>query len=177
MVKKDNEYDQVLKLVAVGDGAVGKTSLIRRWADNKFQKSYLKTIGVDITEKSVTLKGKKLKIVVWDLAGQESYKSYRSPFYAGTQAIMVVADVTNPTTFDNLTSWQEEISKFVGIKVPTIFFANKCDLAGIRTVEKNQIISVGKHLGLKEDQIFETSALEGTNVLDAFTKIAEMSLQ
>jgi small GTP-binding protein len=171
------DFDKVIKLVAVGDGGVGKTSLIRRWAENKFEKTYLKTLGVDITDKSISYKDKKIKMVVWDLAGQESYKTYRSAFYKGTEAIMIVADVTNPATFDNLTNWRDEISNFVGIKVPTIFLANKCDLVGIRTVERNQILAIGKHLGLNQDQIFETSALEGTNVKEAFEKLAKQALE
>ena len=175
--KKDENYDKIIKLVAVGDGAVGKTSLIRRWAENKFEKTYLKTLGVDITDKSIKLEnGKKIKMVVWDLAGQESYKSYRSAFYHGTEAIMIVADVTNPATFDNLPSWVEEISKYVGIKVPTIFLANKCDLTDQRKVLLPQIHQVAKHIGLKKDQIFETSALEGINVHEAFTFLAQLSL-
>jgi len=174
----DVSFNKVIKLVALGDGAVGKTSLIRHWAENKFEKTYLKTLGVDITDKSIILgHNTKIKIVVWDLAGQESYKSYRSAFYQGTEAIMIVADVTNPATFDNLPTWRDEISQFVGIKVPTIFLANKCDLVEIRKVQMEEILTVANHLGLKEDQVFETSALNGLNVLDAFTRIAELSLE
>lgn len=174
---KEN-FSKTIKLVAVGDGAVGKTSLIRRWAENKFEKNYLKTLGVDITDKIVTLNnGSTLKMVVWDLAGQESYKTYRSAFYSGCEAIMIVADVTNPATFDNLPNWSEEIVQFVGIKVPTIFLANKCDLESQRKIAKDQILQAGKHLGLKEDQIFETSALVGQNVKEAFTKLAKLSLK
>lgn len=180
-MKKDKSnitFSKVLKLVAIGDGAVGKTSLIRRWAENKFEKNYLKTLGVDITDTNIKLDNDNyIKMVVWDIAGQEEYRSYRSSFYSGTEAVMIVADVTNPATFDNLQNWAQEIDQFLGIKVPTIFLANKCDLQDQRKVHLEDILQAGKHLGLNTSQVFETSAMDGMNVKEAFTKLAELSLE
>ena len=169
--------DKTIKVLCLGDGAVGKTSLIRRFAQNKFEKSYLETLGVDITDKIISVPpDKHLKLVIWDIAGQDRYRIYRSAFYQGTEALIVVADVTNPTTFDNLQIWKKEIDKFLGFKLPTIFLANKCDLTNQRRVMKNEILQVGKLLNLRDDFIFETSAMEGTNVKNAFGKLAQISL-
>ena len=182
MQKKSKPEDIVIhktiKVLCLGDGAVGKTSLIRRFAQNKFEKSYLETLGVDITDKIIhdEESQKNLKMVIWDIAGQDRYKTYRSAFYQGTEALIVVADVTNPTTFDNLQNWKKEIDQFLGIKLPTIFLANKCDLIEQRKVMDQAVLQVGKLLSLHSDQIFETSALEGTNVTEAFNKLTKLSL-
>lgn len=181
MQKKDKPEEitisKTIKVLCLGDGAVGKTSLIRRFAQNKFEKSYLETLGVDITDKVISVNDKNLKLVIWDIAGQDRYKIYRSAFYQGTEALIVVADVTNPITFDNLQIWKKEIDRFLGIQLPTVFLANKCDLEDQRRVKQNEILQVGNLLNLDNDFIFETSALRGTNVKDAFGKLAQMSLR
>ncbi len=180
MQKKDNSdeiyINKIIKVLCLGDGAVGKTSLIRRFAHNKFDKSYLETLGVDITDKIVPVLDKNLKMIIWDIAGQDRYKTYRSAFYQGTEALIIVADVTNPSTFDNLQIWKKEIDQFLGIKLPTIFLANKCDLKDQRKVHDNAVYQVGNLLELNNDQIFETSALEGFNVNNAFNKLANLSM-
>lgn len=172
--------NKVIKVLCLGDGAVGKTSLIRRFAHNKFTKSYLETLGVDITDKIVTVtkasENINLKMVIWDIAGQDRYKHYRSAFYSGTEALIIVCDVTNPTTFDNLQMWKNEIDHYLGVRLPTIFLANKCDLSDQRKVMNNEVLQVGKLLQLDKNQIFETSALEGDNVKEAFYKLANVSL-
>lgn len=172
----DIEVNKTIKVLCLGDGAVGKTSLIRRFAQNKFEKSYLETLGVDITDKIVSVEGNNLKLVIWDIAGQDRYKTYRSAFYQGTEALIVVADVTNPTTFDNLPQWKKEIDQFVGVQIPTIFLANKCDLMDQRKVMDKEVQLVGQLLHLPQTQIFETSALEGLNVLSAFNKLATLNI-
>ena len=184
MERKDKSDDisisKTIKVLCLGDGAVGKTSLIRRFAHNKFEKSYLETLGVDITDKIVPVmteqENKNLKMVIWDIAGQDRYRNYRAAFYQGTDALIVVADVTNPTTFDNLQTWKNEMDQFLGIKLPTIFLANKCDLKDQRKIMNNAVLQVGKLLNLSSNQIFETSALEGTNVDKAFDKLANLSI-
>lgn len=172
--------NKVIKVLCLGDGAVGKTSLIRRFAHNKFTKSYLETLGVDITDKIVTVTKANekinLKMVIWDIAGQDRYIHYRTAFYSGTEALIIVADVTNPTTFDNLQLWKSEIDHYLGVKLPTIFLANKCDLSDQRKVMIDEILQVGKLLELDNNQIFESSALDGNNVTEAFYKLANESL-
>lgn len=181
MMQKNGKSDEIninkiIKVLCLGDGAVGKTSLIRRFAHNKFDKSYLETLGVDITDKIVPVLDKNLKMIIWDIAGQDRYKAYRSAFYQGTEALIIVADLLNPSTFDNLQIWKKEIDHFLGVKLPTIFLANKCDLSEQRKVMNNEVLQVGKLLELDTNQIFETSALEGKNVKEAFYKLANLCL-
>ena len=181
-MQKQNKSDEIvldktIKVLCLGDGAVGKTSLIRRFAHNKFEKSYLETLGVDITDKIVSIQDKNLKMVIWDIAGQERYKNFRAAFYQGTEALIVVADVTNPETFDNLPIWKKEINQFLGVQLPTIFLANKCDLQDQRKVKNNEVLQVGNLLTLENNQIFETSALTGINVNNAFNKLASLNLR
>lgn len=166
-----------VKVTVIGDGAVGKSSLIRRWAQNKFQRSYLKTLGVDITDKVIDVGGGQLKMVMWDIAGQEEYKQFRSAFYSGTQAVVMVADVTNPATFESLPQWRDEVEQFVNQGLPSIFLANKCDLVEERKVLADEVDRARKILGLAEHQMFETSALSGQNVDESFLRLAQLILK
>ncbi len=176
MTKKKSQLINAgeIKVTVIGEGAVGKTSLIRRWAEGKFEKSYLATLGVDITHKTVQVENLNFKMILWDIAGQHRYKQFRNTFYTGTQGIIIVADVTNPASLDALPSWKVELETFVDKDLPTILIANKSDLEDERKVGIKSIQQVGKVIGIPSDFIFETSALVGTNVESAFQSIAAL---
>lgn len=99
----------VRKVVVAGDGAVGKTSLIRRYATGKFEESRVMTIGVDFQTEVVTLGQRRVKLSIWDVAGQERFGSFRKTFYSGARAVALVYDVTRPESLDNLKMWRKEI--------------------------------------------------------------------
>ena len=163
-----------VKITVIGEGAVGKTSLIRRWAEGKFEKTYLATLGVDITDKTVHVDNLIFKMILWDIAGQRRYKQFRNAFYKGTQGIIMVADVTNTASLDALPSWKEELEQYVDKELPSILLANKSDLDDDRKVGQKAIHKVGQVIGIPSEFIFETSALLGTNVESAFQSIAAL---
>jgi len=159
------------KLIVCGDPAVGKTSTILRYTDNAFRRTYLPTIGVNLSEKEIVYKDADIKFVLWDIAGQSKFQKMRNYFYKGADGLLVVFDLTAPETFKNVPSWYKDIQTFLQEDLRGLILANKSDLVAERKISTNQIAELAKNLNL---EYFETSALTGENVVEAFTKIAEL---
>lgn len=159
------------KLVITGNASVGKTSLIRRYADNKFDQDYKPSIGADFTLKVVKFPGFDVILTVWDIGGQDLFDSLRNYYYFGSNASIIVFDVTRPETLERIKSkWMPDIKTHVG-DIPLLVLANKVDLEDERKVSKEDIEEWSEKLGVK---IFETSAKTGDNVKEAFETIAKM---
>lgn len=117
----------LLKVVVAGDGTVGKTTLIRRYCEGRFEASRVATIGVDFQTKTVQLKHGAVKLSIWDMAGQDHFASVRAGFYKGSRSAALVYDVTQPETFTNLPKWHGEILKATP-KQKFLVVGNKSDL-------------------------------------------------
>lgn len=117
----------ILKVVVAGDGNAGKTSLIRQYCEGKFEASRVMTIGVDFQTKVVRLPGGPVKLSVWDVAGQDRFRSFRSGFYRGARAAALVYDVTAPDSFAHLPAWRDEVLRSVP-KARLVVVGNKVDL-------------------------------------------------
>lgn len=159
------------KVIVIGDQNVGKTSLILRHAENKFKENYLPTLGVSITTNSIDLPLRKARVnfSIWDFGGQQYFRRVRLSYYAGCQACIIVFDITNKESFENVMKWDEERKRFAGGDIPTILLANKSDLAANRVVSEQAIVELANSHGFT---YFETSALTGSNVPDAFNLLA-----
>ncbi len=166
----------VFKIVLIGDGAVGKTSIRLRYMGYGFQSSHLMTLGADFSaiEKKV-VPGETWKFQIWDLAGQQMFEQVRARFYKGAQGALLVFDITRPSSFNNMPSWLNELYKFNGIGVvPVVVLANKSDLKNRKSVKfKNVIKYVDKLNELTnrynvENFCLETSAKTGLNIDQAF---------
>jgi Ras-related protein Rab-1A len=168
--KKGGEYDYLFKLLIIGDSGVGKSCLLLRFSDDIFTDSFISTIGVDFKIKTVDIEGVKIKLQIWDTAGQERFRTITSSYYRGAHGIIVVYDVTDQKSFDNITKWLKEIDTFAGGQVQKLLVGNKCDLVNERNVTQEQ----GKALaeGLKIPFV-ETSAKSSTNVEQAFLMMAK----
>jgi small GTP-binding protein len=103
----------LLKIVVAGDGNVGKTSLIRQYCEGRFDQSRVATIGVDFQTKTVKIKGRTVKLSIWDMAGQIHFQSVRTGLYRGSRTAALVHDVTNADSLANLPGWYEEITAVV----------------------------------------------------------------
>ena len=164
----------LLKVVVAGDGAVGKTTLIRRYCEGKFHASRVATIGVDFYTQQVQLPGAigeraRVKLSIWDMAGQERFEIVRTGFYRGSQAAALVYDVTRMASLGNLKRWRDEISEALPGQ-PFVVVGNKVDLE--RTVSKE--------LGQRAAAFFgapyvETSALTGEGVARLFETLAVLA--
>lgn len=159
----------VLKVVVAGDGTVGKTSLVRRFCEGKFEVTRVATIGVDFQTKLVELPDRTVKLSIWDMAGQDRFQVIRPGFYRGSRAAALVYDVTAPDSFANLARWQQEINEVVP-EQPFVVVGNKIDLE--RTLPQEQAAAFAQSIGAA---YLETSALSGEGVADLFTTLAKLS--
>lgn len=159
------------KLVIIGDGSVGKTSLIHRYIDNKFQDSYNETIGIDLFNHTFTIdfedKPHEISLLIYDLGGQDYWKKLRSDFYNRSKGLVLVYDVSNTSSFQHLESWYNEAIENIGHSVPCIVIGNKIDLKS--TIPKDLFESTFAKLNFKH---FLASAKTGESVLDAFKEIS-----
>ncbi|MHA1301052.1 MAG: Rab family GTPase [Candidatus Helarchaeota archaeon] len=166
---QDNKY--VFKILLLGDGAVGKTSLLRRFIDNTFDPDYKGTIGVQFMTRTVLIKNNIIKLVIWDVAGQSKTATFRHLYYKEAEGIILVYDITRKETFENLDKWVLDAIKYTNIDTKIAILANKKDLSHLRTVP---ITEGEKYSNHRNAVIFtETSAKTGENVEKAFITLAK----
>ena len=161
------EYDFLLKLLLIGDSGVGKSCLLLRFADNSYTDSYISTIGVDFKIRNMEIDGKKAKLQIWDTAGQERFRTITSSYYRGAHGIIIVYDITDQETFNNVRNWLQEIDKFASDNVNKLLVGNKSDRSD-RQVDTNQARDFAASLGIP---FIETSAKTAANVEQAFLKM------
>ena len=164
-VTSDVKEDYKLKVVVVGDSGVGKTNLIKRFVQNQFSANTKATVGVEFLSKSYKINDQVFKIELWDTAGQERYKSITAAYYKGAKGALVVYDVTSKTTFENIDKWMSEIKEKASPDMKVMIVGNKIDLKEERVVSTEEATEKAK---LLESPIMETSALDATNVKEAF---------
>jgi len=161
--------DYLFKLLLIGDSGVGKSSLLLRFADDTYTESYISTIGVDFKIRTIELDGKTIKLQIWDTAGQERFRTITSSYYRGAHGIIVVYDVTDNESFNNVKQWLHEIDRYACENVNKLLVGNKCDLEGKRVVSTEQGKEFADGLGI---EFLETSAKTSTNVEQAFLTMA-----
>lgn len=124
-----------LKVILIGDGGVGKTSLVNRFIHRKFSSIYKTTIGVDISPFNTVTQGpqeRSIRFVLWDMSGQSHFKRFRSRFYSGTSGAIVVYDLSNATSYRNVPAWIKECQENIRKPIPIIIIGNKSDLKELR---------------------------------------------
>jgi len=161
------------KLILIGDGGVGKTSLVRQFVEHKFDQDYISTIGVNIMTKTYRLfENVEIKFSIFDVAGQKYFRRVRKNYFRGTQAILFVFDVTRRDSFESIKTWvqecETELGTLKGSSVKCLLVGNKIDLPN-REVKIMEGKALGDELGFN---YMETSAKDGTNVDKAFGRIA-----
>jgi small GTP-binding protein len=167
---EEEKKEHSFKILLLGDTSVGKTCFLKRYTDDTFQDAYLSTIGFDFKFKMVELKnGKKVKVQLWDTAGQERFRTIAKSYYKGAHGIILVYDVTNQKSFDNIKNWVNQIKEEASSKVCIILIANKID-SDERVVSKEDGKALAKNYELK---IYEASAKENINVTEAFQDLIE----
>lgn len=161
-----------IKICLVGEPAVGKTSLIRRFVMDKFDDKYLTTIGTKVSKKEVTLEdGTKVTMMVWDIMGQPSFRQMlKESYFYGANGVIAVADVTRKQTLDALPDWMGTIKSVVEKDVPVVFLGNKWDLKDSAQFGENELKQMAE---MYHGTHFLTSAKTGEHVNDAFTYLAE----
>jgi small GTP-binding protein len=158
------------KVVVLGDPEVGKTSMILRFTDNVFRKTYIMSIGVNVTTKLVELGDAQVEFVIWDIAGQSKFDLARRSFYEGASGQLIVFDLTRPNTFESVAKWHRDIKLSRKKDIPGFVIGNKSDLISRIAVTRDDIEPCVAGLAL---EYIETSALTGKNVQAAFIKLAQ----
>ena len=170
--RKDRLYE--IKIVLLGDQAVGKSSLVHRFCSDSFDEKYKNTIGGAYLKKEVKLKnGDILKLHIWDTGGQERFRSMASLYYKDAVAAILVYDISNKESYDSLNFWIKELNQNVENDNFIISVAgNKSDLP----LEEKKILYNQAKSYMKDNGIsifYETSAKSGNGVKDLFTNLAQ----
>jgi Ras-related protein Rab-7A len=169
----------LLKVIILGDSGVGKTSLMNQYVHKRFSNQYKATIGADFLTKEVMIDDKLVTLQIWDTAGQERFQSLGVAFYRGADSCVLVYDVTDAKSYDNLDSWSDEFLVHAAPRnadtFPFVVLGNKSDLASSRRqVSANKAKAWCQAKG--DIPHFETSAKEAVNVEQAFHQIAKNAL-
>jgi len=168
----------VFKIVVLGEAAVGKTSLINQYVEYSFKEDYKPTLGANIIRKDVFIEeiNSKVRLIMWDLAGQEKYNVIRSMYFQGCVGALLVYDVTRPNTFELVNSkWLMDFKKFIKKEGTYILIGNKIDLNEQRVVSTED----GKKLAneIQASDFVETSAKLNQNVETAFKNLVYQILR
>lgn len=166
-------YDYLFKVIFIGDAYVGKTALVERITLNRNLSHYDGTIGVDFTSLITTINNtERIKVHIWDTAGQEMYSSIISSFYRGITGAAIVFDVTERHSFDKVKFWMNEIKEKADNykNMSFILIGNKIDLERKRVVSKEEAIELAKNYNI---EYVEMSAKSGKNALNGFKKLVK----
>ncbi|XP_046577644.1 ras-related protein Rab-37-like isoform X6 [Haliotis rubra] len=161
---------EFLQVMLIGDSGVGKTCLLVRFKDGTFLSgSFISTVGIDFRNKVVDVEGTKVKLQIWDTAGQERFRSITHAYYRDAHALLLLYDVTNKASFDNIRAWLAEINEYAQEDVVIMLLGNKADIAGERVIRREDGERLAKEYGVA---FMETSAKTGMNVELAFMAVA-----
>ncbi len=162
----------VFKITVVGDGGVGKTSLIKKYTEGTFEEDYISTVGAQFSFYTEKINGDECKLYLWDIAGQSEFEFLRGDFYEESKAAIIVYSLEEndhgKESFSHLNDWYEDLKKHCG-DIPVIIFANKVDLVDENKLNTNDIENFVKEKNIIG--VFRTSAKTGQRVNDAFLRI------
>lgn len=157
------------KLVLFGNERVGKTSLVDRYVNDKFEKDYISTLGYNVFEKRIMHRNCEISLMIYDIGGQEKFRQLRQKYAEGANTALIVYDITNRESFENIPNWHRDLLEFAG-DIPFIVIGNKVDLVDERKVSYDEAVTLSSQLGAQD--FFETSAKTGQGVENCFQKIA-----
>lgn len=177
----NNDYDHIFKIILSGDSGVGKTSILAKFCSNKFETDISSTIGIEFATKIMDVHDSKLnedvkvKLQIWDTAGQEKYNALTSVYYRNAAIVVIVYDVTRYNTFNSAVNyWAKQAKDYADKDVILILVGNKADLFHIKAVESSQAEEISKMFKM---HLMETSPKEDYNIDKLFNLIAELSYQ
>ncbi|KAM3872908.1 ras-related protein Rab-25b [Diretmus argenteus] len=164
----DEAYNFVFKVVLIGESGVGKSNLLSRFTKNEFNHDSRTTIGVEFSTRTVQLQGFTIKAQIWDTAGLERYRAITSAYYRGAVGALLVYDITKHLTYESVERWLKELYDHADPHIVVMLVGNKTDLASERSVPNEEAKAFAEKKGIL---FLETSALESTNVEEAFNSV------
>ncbi len=167
--------EPLYKILLLGDSSVGKTCFFMRYIENTFQEIHMSTIGLESKIKTVDLDdGRTVKIQLWDTAGQERFHTITKNYYKTAHAIILIFDVTEKATYQNVKNWVEQIREEVSSKVVTVLVGNKIDDVENRKINKEEGEEMAKECGIS---YFECSAKTGENIDPIFNDLIKKTIE
>jgi len=164
----------IIKIVLLGEANVGKTSIVHRFVENKFRGNYKATLGVNLLKKEVDLGDDGLvSAQIWDLGGQENFKSLRKLYLEGSNGALIIFDLTKRKTFEKLDEWIQDFRKARGDE-PTILIGNKNDLKNKIKITDDEAQAYAKENNM---EYISTSAKTGENVEEAFKNLTKLIIK
>ena len=169
-----SEPNMTFKILTIGESGVGKTCVLRRFVENKFLKNHLATIGIDFKTKTLNINNQEIKLKIWDTAGQERFRNITTQYYKGADGIVLVYDVTDEASFEKIRDWMDQISSNTQRdEIGLVLLGNKCDMDP-RVVTEDMGNKMAEDLKIS---YFETSALTGQGIKEAFEKLTRDIMQ
>ena len=174
-MKINSDFEFQIKIVIIGDSGVGKTNFIFQFTEGRFSPLHVTTVGFDYKSKIIKLptSKKKVKLQIWDTAGQEKYMSINKNLFQRVQGVILMYDITKRETFERLDLWLNLIKQMTN-DIPIVLVGNKLDQED--NIENGRIVeySEGEDFARDNDfEFFEASAMDGTNIDKVFSSIAE----
>lgn len=157
------------KFIIIGSSGVGKTAILKRLVEDTFSTDSQSTIGVEFDSTMIEVDGQQIKLQIWDTAGQERFRSIAKAYFRNAVGVILVFDITERKSFDDVNMWLNDVHSLCDPTAVVLLIGNKCDLAENRVVTLSEAEQFAQHHQL---QYLETSAMNGTNVKDAFVKVA-----
>ena len=167
----DKSYNYLFKFIIVGDTFVGKSNLLSQYTTKRFNPEHEITIGCEFMAKNIIIKDRIIRIQIWDTAGQETFRAVTRNYYKNCACCIIVYDITNKKSFNNLQIWIKDISENCSKQVKIILVGNKKDLEEERQVDINESQEFAEKNEIKD--FYETSALTGENVDKIFEESAK----
>ena len=161
-------YDMIFKIVLIGDTSVGKTNILSKYLSDEFDPDSKATVGVEFGTKNFKIENNIVKVQIWDTAGQERYRSITNAYYKGAKGSLLVYDITNKKSFENLDRWISDLKTNGDSNISIVLLGNKSDLENLRQISTEE----GKQKAeFYKFAFMETSALNGHNIEKAFDEL------
>eukprot|EP00118_Oscarella_pearsei_P025504 m.308299 g.308299 ORF g.308299 m.308299 type:complete len:246 (+) comp43717_c0_seq1:260-997(+) len=170
---REEDFETAIKVLVVGNGAVGKSSMIQRYCKGIFTKDYKKTIGVDFLERQLQVSGEDIRLMLWDTAGQEEFDSITKSYYRGAHVCVLAFSTTDRKSFEDIESWKHKVEDECG-DIVMVLVQNKIDLIDEAAVDSGEAEDLAKRLKLK---FYRTSVKDDFNVNDVFTYLTERHIE
>lgn len=165
-----NDYDYLFKISIIGDSSVGKSSLLLKYSDDVFIEYFSSTIGVDFRSKIIEIDDKKIKLQIWDTTGNERFRPMLNFYLGESNGIIIMFDITNKTSFNNITSWLRDIDYDKSPYIPVLIVGNKIDIETERVISYEEALDFSNQHNI---EYIEISVKENQNVDTVFNLISK----
>ena len=170
----DSQFDCTLKLLVLGGSSVGKSNFIHRFITNQFSENHISSSGLELKSSDITIKNKRIRVQLWDTAGQEKYKSITKSLFVKVQGIIAMFDLTKEESFKQIKFWIKIIREECGPRMPLILLGNKSDLENLIIISEKEIMD---YVNKEKIHYIMTSSKTNLNIRKAVIDLCENVLE